>query len=225
MKLLLIEDEPKLNRALTRGFASERIVVESYFDGDSGLAAALADSYDVIICDRMLPGSIDGIEVCKQIRRANIATPILFLTAKDAVADRVAGLDAGADDYVVKPFSFEELLARVRALLRRGSDTKNPILTVDDLTLDPATFAVQRGGIPIKLSQTEYALLEYFMRHHDRILTKETLISHVWDFDADILPNTVEAYVGYLRNKIDKPFASPLLHTVRGFGYKLGVEQ
>ncbi|HPR09217.1 response regulator transcription factor [Candidatus Saccharibacteria bacterium] len=224
MKLLLIEDEPKLNRVLTLGLIGERMTVESCFDGDSGLAMALADEYDVIICDRMLPGSIDGIQVCQQIRRANITTPILFLTAKDAVADRVAGLDAGADDYMVKPFSFEELLARIRALLRRNSAAKNPILSVADLTLDPATFVVQRANTPIKLSQTEYALLEYFMRNTGRILTKDTLISHVWDFDADILPNTVEAYVGYLRNKIDKPFATPLLHTVRGFGYKLGIE-
>jgi DNA-binding response OmpR family regulator len=224
MKILLVEDEHKIANAIRRGLEQERFVVEVAFDGDSGLAHAQNDEYDLIILDRMLPGSIEGLDICKTLRASKDHTPILLLTAKDQVRDRVQGLDAGADDYLIKPFAFEELLARVRALLRRSPEGVHAILQVADLTLDPSTFQVRRAGKPISLSKREFTLLEYLMRNQGRILPKSTIINHVWDFDADILPNTVEVYLGYLRQKIDKPFKSPhLIHTVRGFGYKLGV--
>lgn len=223
MNILLVEDERKIAHAIKQGFRQETYVCEVYHDGESGLAAAIGGEYDVIILDRMLPG-MDGIEICKKIRAEGIQTPILMLTAKGQVRDRVAGLDAGADDYLVKPFAFMELLARVRALLRRPQDNIGNLLRVDDLSLDTISYEVKRDDKLIRLSQTEFALLEYLMRNYGRVLSKDTIITHVWDFDADILPNTVEAYIAYLRAKVDKPFPSktPLIQTVRGFGYKLG---
>lgn len=207
---------------MKQGFKQERMNVDVAYDADEGLAAALGEEYDVIILDRMLPGG-DGLEVCKAIRAKGNQTPIIMLTAKSQIRDRVSGLNGGADDYLTKPFSFEELLARVRALLRRPQDNIGNVLRVGNLTLDTITFEVKRGEKTIKLSSTEFALLEYLMRNYGRVLSKTNIISHVWDFDADILPNTVEAYIGYLRNKIDKPFDSPtLIQTVRGFGYKIG---
>lgn len=224
MKLLLIEDEHKIARAIKQGFQQERSVVEVAYDADTGLSAALGDDYDVMIIDRMLPGNMDGVEICRKIREKGIQTPVIILTAKTQIRDRVAGLNAGADDYLSKPFSFEELLARVRAVMRRPHDTVSNVLRVGDLTLDTVTYEVRRAGKPIKLSNTEYALLEYLMRNHGRVLSKTNIINHVWDFDADILPNTVEAYIGYLRNKIDRPFRDhELIQTIRGFGYKIGA--
>lgn len=223
MRILVVEDEHKIANAIKRGLEQETYAVDVEFDGDSGLASAQADDYDVIILDRMLPGSIDGVGICRNLRDAGNHTPILFLTAKDQVRDRVAGLDAGADDYLVKPFAFEELLARIRALLRRPQDTIGVILEADTLTLDTASFAVYRDNQPIQLSKREFALLEFLMRNQGRVLSKDTIMNHVWDFDADILPNTVEVYMGYLRNKIEKPFkAKQLIHTQRGFGYVFG---
>lgn len=223
MKLLIIEDERKIARALKLGFEQERAVVEICYDGPSGLAAALGDEYDVIVLDRMLPGGKDGVAICEELRAKKIQTPIIMLTAKGQIRDRVAGLNAGADDYVTKPFSFEELLARVRAILRRPQDTMMNTLTVGDLQLDTVGFTVSRSGTAIELTQTEFSLLEYLMRNAGRVLSKTNIINHVWDFDADVLPNTVEAYVGYLRNKIDRAFPKKpdLIHTVRGFGYKV----
>ena len=223
MNILLVEDEHKIANAIKQGFRQETYACEVCYDGESGLAAAIGGEYDVIILDLMLPG-LDGIEICKQIRAKGIHTPILMLTAKGQIRDRVTGLNAGADDYLTKPFAFAELLARVRALLRRPGDTIGNVLQVEDLSLDTITYEVKRGTTPLKLSQTEYALLEYLMRNPARVLSKETIINHVWDFDADILPNTVEAYIGYLRNKVDRPFpkSKPLIQTIRGFGYKLG---
>jgi DNA-binding response OmpR family regulator len=196
--------------------------VDVEYDADSGLGAALNESYDTMIIDRMLPGTLEGLDICREVRSAGIHTPILLLTARDQIKDRVEGLNSGADDYLVKPFSFEELLARIRALMRRPVETAGSTLKVEDLTLDPVNFEVSRADKKLELSAKEFALLEYMMRNSHRVLTKENIISHVWDFDADILPNTVEVYVGYLRNKIDKPFKKPLLHTQRGFGYVLG---
>lgn len=222
MKVLLVEDEHKIANAVKQGLVQERFVVEVCYDGPTGLAAALGDSYDAIVLDRMLPGGMDGLDICRKIRDQGIDTPILLLTAKGQVSDRVNGLNGGADDYMVKPFSFEELLARIRALLRRPHDTVSNVLTVDDLSLDVVSYEVKRADTPLHLSQTEFALLEYLMRNQGRILSKTNIISHVWDFDADVLPNTVEAYIAYLRSKVDKPFDRPLIQTVRGFGYKLG---
>jgi DNA-binding response OmpR family regulator len=221
MKVLIVEDEPKIAGALARGLKQERLVAEVQSDGEQGLAAALTGEYDVIILDRMLPG-LDGVAICQELRQAKIKTPIIMLTAKAQIRDRVAGLNAGADDYLVKPFSFEELLARIRALLRRPQDTTDNILRIGDLSLDTTSFDVRRGKKRIKLTGTEFSLLEYLMRNAGRVLSKDKVIGHVWDFDADILPNTVEAYISSLRRKIDKPFTgAPLIHTLRGFGYKI----
>lgn len=222
MKILLVEDEHKIANAVKQGLSQERFVVEVCYDGPTGLAAALGDSYDVIVLDRMLPGGMDGLDICRKIREQGIDTPVLLLTAKGQVSDRVNGLNGGADDYMVKPFSFEELLARIRALLRRPHDSISNVLTVDDLSLDVVSYEVKRADTSLHLSQTEFALLEYLMRNQGRILSKTNIISHVWDFDADVLPNTVEAYIAYLRSKVDKPFDRPLIQTVRGFGYKIG---
>lgn len=224
MRILIIEDEHKIAGALKRGLTQEKFAVDLEYDSDSGLGAALNESYDVMIIDRMLPGSMEGLEICREIRKHKIHTPILLLTAKDQIRDRVDGLNSGADDYLIKPFSFEELLARIRALLRRPSVSQSTILKVGDLTLDTINYEVKRAGKVINLSSKEFALLEYLMRNSGHVISKDTIISHVWDFDADILPNTVEVYMGYLRNKIDKPFKSPsLIQTLRGFGYKLGA--
>ncbi|GAC1369212.1 MAG: response regulator transcription factor [Candidatus Saccharimonadales bacterium] len=224
MRILVVEDEHKIAGAIRRGLEQESYAVDAVFDGDEGLSNALTDEYDVIILDRMLPGLLDGAQICKEVRAAGIRTPILMLTAKDKISDRVEGLNSGADDYLVKPFAFEELLARLRALLRRPQDHVGNVLELDDLTLDTANYEVRRAGKAIALSQREYALLEYLMRNQNRILSKANIISHVWDYDADILPNTLEVYVGYLRTKLEKPFKGPeLIHTVRGFGYKLAA--
>lgn len=225
MRILVVEDEHKIAGAIKRGLEQETYAVDVAYDGDEGLSSALTGEYDMIVLDRMLPGLLDGVDIIKEVRAENIRTPIILLTAKDKVADRVAGLNAGADDYLVKPFAFEELLARIRALLRRPQDVGSNLLSCNDLTMDTATYEVKRNGRKINLSQREYALLEYLMRNQNRILSKSNIISHVWDYDADILPNTLEVYIGYLRSKIDRPFRGPeLIHTARGFGYKLGID-
>lgn len=223
MKILLIEDERKIANALKKGLTQESFAVDVQYNGDDGLSFAEDEAYDLIILDRMLPGQKDGIEIAKTLRQQKNNTPILMLTAKDKVNDRVEGLNAGADDYLVKPFAFEELLARIRSLLRRPQQVINPVLHTADLTLNTLTYEVQRAGKPINLTSKEFSLLEYMLRNKGRILSKETIMSHVWDYDADILPNTVEVYVGYLRAKIDRAFRTkpPLIHTVRGFGYKV----
>jgi DNA-binding response OmpR family regulator len=221
MRILVIEDEHKIANAIKKGLEQEHYAVDVEYDGDSGLGAALNETYDAMIIDRMLPGSVEGMEICRQVRQAKNHTPILLLTAKDQIRDRVEGLNAGADDYLIKPFSFEELLARVRALMRRPAEAQSNVIKVADLTLDTINYDVKRAGRKIDLSAKEFALLEYMMRNAGRVLSKENIISHVWDFDADILPNTVEVYMGYLRTKVDKPFAKPLLHTNRGFGYTI----
>jgi DNA-binding response OmpR family regulator len=221
MRILVIEDEHKIANAIKQGLVQEKYAVDIEYDADGGLGAATTQSYDVMVIDRMLPGEYDGVEICRRVRQAGIHTPILILTAKDQIRDKVTGLNAGADDYLVKPFSFEELLARIRALQRRPQKTETNILKVGDLTLDTINYQVKRSGQAIELSAKEFALLEYLMRNSGRVLSKDNIIAHVWDFDADVLPNTVEVYVGYLRNKIDKPFKQALLRTNRGFGYIL----
>lgn len=225
MRILVVEDERKIAQAIKKGLEQETFAVDVCYDGDEGLRYALDEPYDAIVLDRMLPEK-DGVTVCKELRAAGNQTPVLFLTAKDKVGDRVDGLNAGADDYLVKPFAFEELLARVRSLLRRPAQFVSTVLMCDDLTLNTQTFEVARSGKSVQLTQKEFALLEYLLRKQGIIISKDTIIGHVWNYDADILPNTVEVYVGYLRAKIDKAFpkSKPLIRTVRGFGYKLGAK-
>ncbi|MDT4843627.1 Transcriptional activator protein CopR [compost metagenome] len=221
MRILVVEDEHKIARALKRALEQESYAVDVVYDGDEGHAMATTEPYDAAIIDRMLPGDYDGIAIVKAMREAKIHTPVILLTALGSVNDRTTGLDGGADDYLVKPFALEELLARVRALLRRPVEQQQNILTAGDLSLDTITFSVTRAGKSIQLTSKEFGLLEYMLRNQDRPLSKDTIIAHVWDYDADILPNTVEVYIKYLRNKIDVGFEKPLIHTVRGFGNKL----
>jgi DNA-binding response OmpR family regulator len=223
MRILVVEDEHKIANSVKKGLEQENFAVDVAYSGNDGYDLAATEDYDVIVLDLMLPG-MDGLEICLQLRKENIHIPILILTAKDQLGDKIKGLNCGADDYLVKPFAFEELLARVRALMRRPLKTNGTLLRIQDLTLDTLDYEVKRGGKLIKLSAKEYALLEYLMRHPQRVLTKDQIIGHVWNYDADILPNTVEVYIGYLRKKINQPFKNkpPLIHTVRGFGYKIG---
>lgn len=218
-----MEDEHKIARALKRALEQESYAVDVSYDGDDGYAMATTEPYDVAIIDRMLPGDYDGIAIIKAMREHKIHTPVLLLTALGSVKDRTTGLDSGADDYLVKPFALEELLARVRALLRRPTEQQGTILTAGDLSLNTVSYEVTRGGKNISLTSKEFGLLEYLLRNQNRPLSKDTIISHVWDYDADILPNTVEVYIKYLRAKIDASFETPLIHTVRGFGYKLSA--
>lgn len=221
MRVLIIEDEHKIAGALKKALEQESYAVDVSYDGDDGYAMATTEPYDVAIIDRMIPGEYDGLAIVKAMRSAKIHTPVILLTAMSSVRDRTAGLDSGADDYLVKPFALEELLARVRALLRRPVEQQATILTIGDLTLDTLSFSVKRGNDEINLTSKEFALLEYLMRNPGRPISKDVIISHVWDYDSDILPNTVEVYIKYLRNKIDAPYKTQLLHTIRGFGYKL----
>jgi DNA-binding response OmpR family regulator len=216
MRILVVEDEHKIANSIKRGLEQDLFAVDVAYDGEEGYDLASSEEYDLIILDLMLP-RMDGVSFCKKLRQGSIHTPILILTAKGQVGDKVEGLDAGADDYITKPFSFEELLARIRALIRRPQKTSGEKLTVDGLTLDTKTYEVKRSDKEIPLSNKEYSLLEYLMRHPNLILTKDQIIAHVWNYEADILPNTVEVYIGYLRNKIGKD----LIKTVRGFGYKI----
>lgn len=221
----MVEDEHRIAQAIKEGLEQESYAVDIEYDGEAGLNTALADDYDLILLDVMLP-SIDGLEVCRRLRDSGKHTPILMLTAKYQDTDVVSGLEGGADDYLAKPFSFEILLARIRALLRRPHDTLETILTVDDLSLDPTTKRVDRRGQEINLTAKEFAILEYLMRNSGKILSKHTIMTHVWNFDADILPNNVEVFIAYLRAKIDKPFKGPeIIRTVRGFGYVVGSRE
>ncbi len=221
----MIEDEPKIAQAIKKGLELKGYAVDKVYDSESGLAYAQDPDYDLIVLDRMLPGKIDGAELCRELRAGDIHTPVIMLTAKGTIGDRVEGLNSGADDYLVKPFSFDELTARVRALLRRPPVSVGSVVTLDDLSLNPQSYEVRRGDQPVKLSKKEFSLLEYLMHHQGQVITKEMIVSHIWDQEADILPNTIEVYIGYLRNKIDRPFpdSKPLIHTMRGFGYKLSA--
>lgn len=222
MKILVIEDDVKIASSIKRGLEQESYNVEIASDGESGFDMATMSNYDVILLDLMLP-KIDGLTVCKMLREEDVHTPILMLTAKSEVEDKVIGLDSGADDYLAKPFSFDELVARIHALSRRPQKTQPTILKLDSLSIDTSVFKVMRDGKEIVLSKTEYMLLLYLLKNAHQTLTKQRIVDHVWKFDADVLPNTVEVYIGYLRNKIDKPFpkSKKLIRTIRGFGYKL----
>ncbi len=221
MRILVVEDEPKIAAAIKRGLEQEAFSVDVVEDGDSGLSYGLSGDYDAIVLDWMLPGSIDGKAVCEELRKSGAKLPILMLTARDSVGAKVAGLNGGADDYLAKPFAFDELVARIHALLRRPAVLEQTKLGVGKLSLEPATKEVAYGSKSVHLTAKEFSLLEYLLRHKGRVISKDELITHVWSDDDDILPNTVEVYIGYLRNKIDRPFKSSLVQTVRGFGYKI----
>ncbi len=222
MKVLVVEDEPRIQEYLEKGLALKGWSVDVASDGQEGLDLALAENYDVIILDRMLP-VMSGDVVCKQLRLAENHTPVLMLTAQTQVSDRVAGLDLGADDYLGKPFAFAELLARLKALTRRPKTLQNRTMKVADLQLNPQTFEVKRGKTPVQLSRTEFALLEFLMRHKGQVLSKDQLTQQVWSYESEVLGNTAQVYIGYLRKKIDTAFPElpPLIQTVRGFGYSL----
>lgn len=226
MRVLLVEDDHKIAGALVRGLERQSYAVDVCYDGTEGLAMATTEPYDIVILDRMLPGT-DGIQILKSMRENSIHTPVLLLTAKDKVLDRAEGLNAGADDYLVKPFAFVELIARVRALLRRPTKTVETHLEENGVSLDRDTFTANRADEIIELTSKEFALLEYLMGQPGRIATKEQIMQSVWDYDSDILPNTVEVYIGYLRNKIDKPFPDlpSVINTRRGFGYYFGEKK
>lgn len=224
MRILVVEDERKVASFIRQGLAEEGHTVEVAADGATALDLILeGPPHDLIVLDLMLP-QVDGFAILKAARQRRIATPVLVLTARDSVADKVRGLDLGADDYLTKPFAFDEFLARVRALLRRGAAAAGPVLRVADLALDPATREVRRGARRIGLTAREHALLEYFLRNPGRVLTRPMLAEHVWGLDFDPESNIVDVYVGYLRRKIDGPGEARLLHTVRGAGYVLRSE-
>jgi DNA-binding response OmpR family regulator len=220
MKILIVEDEHLIANALKKGLEQEHYIVDLAFDGEKGFDLASSGDYDLILLDLMLP-KMDGFEVCCQLRQRQIHVPILMLTAKSQVEDKIKGLNSGADDYLTKPFAFEELLARIRALTRRPKNSASEIITVSELSINLSTYEVTRQGKQINLSSKEYSLLECLMRHTNKILNKEQLIQHVWSYESDILPNTVEVYIRNLRQKIDQPFKTKLIKTVRGFGYKI----
>jgi DNA-binding response OmpR family regulator len=220
VRILVVEDEPRLGRALQRGLSAEGYLVDLAIDGMAGLDAARNEAYDVVILDIMLP-QLSGYRVVRALREENNWVPVLMLSAKDGEYDEADGLDCGADDYLTKPFSFVVLLARLRALMRRGAPERPTVLSVGTLRLDPASRRVMRDDHEVILTAREYALLEYMMRRQDQVVTKIELLDRVWDASADTDPNVVEVYVGYLRRKIDQPFGRRSLQTVRGAGYRL----
>jgi two-component system, OmpR family, response regulator len=222
MRVLVVEDELKMARALRRGLEQEGYAVDAALDGHDGLHRATEWDYDAIVLDVLLPG-LDGIEVCRRLRRAGRWAPVLMLTARDGVADRISGLDVGADDYLVKPFAFGELLARLRALVRRGGPERPAVLTVGDLVLDPAAHTVTLSDGPVSLSAREFALLEFLMRHAGQVMARSAILEHVWDYNYDGLSNVVDVYIGYLRRKLERPAGQVRIRTVRGVGY--GIER
>jgi len=220
MRVLVVEDEVKMAGLLKRALEEEGYAVDVAGRGEDAVWFGTENPYDAIVLDVMLP-DLDGFEVSRRLREAGRWSPVLMLTARDAIVDRVAGLDAGADDYLTKPFSFAELLARLRALVRRGAAERPPVIRVDDLELDPASRTVTRSGTSIDLTAREFSLLEYLMFHAGEVLTRTQLIEHVWDFAYDGDSNVVDVYIRYLRNKVDRPFGRESIRTVRGAGYRL----
>jgi heavy metal response regulator len=224
MRILVIEDEKKVASFIKKGLEEEHYAVDTAYDGEIGLYMADVNEYDLIVLDLMIP-KIDGLEVLKRIRSSKNNVPILILTAKNTVEDIVKGLDSGCDDYLTKPFNFMVFLARIRALLRREKIEKEPLIKIADVILSPVTHKVTRSGSEIELTSKEYALLEYFMRNPDRVLTRTMISEHVWDYHFDSLTNVVDVYVNYLRKKIDKDFEPKLIHTIRGVGYILSANR
>lgn len=222
MRILVVEDERKLATVLQRGLREHGYAVDVAHDGEEGLALAEIEPYDLLVLDVLLP-KIDGIALCEHLRARQNNVPILMLTARDSLDDRVRGLDSGADDYLTKPFAFRELLARVRALLRRDRPSKHPVIRIGDLEIDTITRSVRRGGRPIALTSKEYAILEYFARNPNRVLTRTQIAEHVWNYDFVAMSNVVDVYVGYLRRKLGDDHEPRLLHTVRGTGYQLRI--
>lgn len=224
MRVLIVEDDRAIAYALKKGLEQEAFAVDIVDNGEDGYASAAAFAYDLCILDVMLPER-DGLTVIRQLRSESVRTPILMLSARDHVSDKVAGLTMGADDYLAKPFSFDELLARVQALLRRSPVIRSEILTLNDLEVNMTTRLVARAEQPIALTSKEFAILEYLLRHKGVTRSKENIMDHVWSFDADVLPHTVEVFIMHLRQKIDKPFPGlPLIETVRGFGYRVRAD-
>jgi heavy metal response regulator len=223
MRILVIEDEKKVATFIKKGLVEEHYAVDTAFDGEEGLYLSEINEYDLIVLDLMIP-KIDGFGVLKKIRERKNNVPILVLTAKDSVDDTVRGLDAGCDDYLTKPFAFAELLARIRALLRRDKKEKESVLRIADLSLSIVTHKVMRQGKEIELTSKEYALLEYFMRNPEKVLTRTMISEHVWDYHFDSNTNVIDVYVNYLRKKIDKDFDPKLIHTIRGIGYMMKKE-
>jgi len=224
MKILVVEDEQKVANFLQKGLKEEQYVVDVAYDGPEGESLALENDYDLILLDVMMPGK-DGVQVLESLRAKQIDTPVIMLTAKDMVVDKLKGFEAGCDDYIPKPFSFEELLARIRAVLRRRSQSASNILKFADLTLDLISHKVNRNGKDIELTAKEYSLMEYFMRNPNRVLTRTMITQHVWDYNFDSFTNVIDVYVNYLRNKVDRGFSQKLIHTVRGVGYILREEK
>ncbi len=223
MRILVVEDEHKLAGVLKRGLEEHGYAVDVAYDGADGLALATAAPYDLIVLDIMLP-RLDGLSLCNQLRAQKMHMPVLMLTARDTVDDRVAGLDSGADDYLTKPFAFRELLARIRALLRRdGPSARDPLLRIADLQIDTVSHEVRRGGKLVDLTSKEYAILEYFARNPNRVLTRTQIAEHVWDFDFVSMSNVIDVYIGYLRRKLGDDSEPRLLRTIRGTGYQLRV--
>jgi two-component system OmpR family response regulator len=220
LRVLVVEDETRMAALLRRGLQEEGYAVDVAPDGAEGLWLGTENDYDVVVLDGMLPG-LDGFEVCQQLRAKGRWAPVLMLTARDGLTHRIRGLDAGADDYLVKPFAFSELAARLRALVRRGAHERPTVLVVGDLVLDPASRRVSRGGDAIELTAKEFALLELLMRHPGNVLSRTRILDHVWDFAYDPMSNVVDQYVAYLRRKIDKPYGRDDIETVRGAGYRL----
>jgi len=220
MRVLVVEDQPKMSRLLQRGLRDEGMLADVSDNGEDALWMAGSTAYDAIVLDVMLPG-IDGFETCRRLRGDGVWSPVLMLTARDSVEDRVSGLDGGADDYLAKPFSFAELSARLRALVRRGAAPRPAVLAVGDLELDPARRSVTRGGTEIDLSSKEFALLEAFMRRPGEVLSRLQLLEHAWDYEYENRSNVVDVYVRYLREKVDRPFGRDSIETVRGAGYRL----
>jgi DNA-binding response OmpR family regulator len=224
MRVLVVEDELKISAYVKQGLEEQGYVVDTAFTGLEALDWAETVTFDIIVLDILLP-EMSGLAICRELRKRGVRTPILMLTARDTVDDRVAGLDAGADDYLVNPFALKELLARIRALTRRAADApKQPTLEIADLSLDTLTHSVKRGGKLIKLTAKEYAVLEYLMREPGRVLTRTLIAEHVWNYDVYNQSNVVDVYIRNLRRKIDDPFETKLIHTVRGAGYKLSAE-